>query len=79
MYFLPNITEENNHSIIKDINKIEKYFSLKIFLKDENCSLNLEAKENLKHEFEEEYKKDEKKRKKGKKEENEINPKNFSL
>ena len=78
-YFLPNITEENNHSIIKDINKIEKYFSLKIFLKDENCSLNLEAKENLKHEFEEEYLKDEKKRNKGKKKENEINPKNFSL
>jgi hypothetical protein len=56
-YFLPNITEENNQTLMKDINRIEKYFSLKIYLKDENCSLNLEAKENLKHEFEEEFEK----------------------
>ena len=56
-YFLPNITEENNKTLINDLNKIEKYFSLKVLLEEENCSLNLEAKEKLKQEFEKEHNK----------------------
>ena len=50
-YFLPNLDKKKYTFLNEEISKIQKYFSLKTLLKDENCSLNLETKEMLKNKY----------------------------
>ena len=50
-YFMPDINGENKEILMNQLDRIKNYLSLKVLLKDENCSLNLEAKEELKFEL----------------------------
>ena len=56
-YFMPDINGENKEILMNQLDRIKNYLSLKVLLKDENCSLNLEAKENLKLELEHKFNK----------------------
>ena len=56
-YFLPNINGENKKILMVELKRVQNYLSLKVFLKDENCALNLVAKEKLRNELEKKFKK----------------------